>query len=60
MGTVGEAAVRSGVVVSHVEGQVNDVQVHEAARNVRGAIVQNEGVKESLVWGTAGVNIEMV
>ena len=60
MGTVGEAEVRSGVVVSCVEGEVNDVQVHEAARNVRGAVVKDEVVKESLVWGTARVNIEVV
>ena len=60
MGTVGEAEVRSGVVVSLVEGEVDDVQVHEAARNMRGAVVQDEVVKESIAWSTAGVNTAVV
>ena len=43
-----------------VEGEVNNVQVYEAARDVRGAVVQNEVVEESLAWGTAGVDAEVV
>ena len=60
VGAIVEAEVRGGVVVGLVEGEVQNVQVHEPARDVGGAAVQDEVVEESLARGTAGVDVEVV
>ena len=47
-------------MVGLVEGEVQNVQVNEPARDVGGAAVQDEVLEESLARGTAGVDVEVV
>ena len=60
VGAIVEAEVRRGIVVGLVEGEMQNVQVHEPARDVGGAAVQDEVLEESLARGTAGVDVEVV